>query len=74
MINATQFESQSNSQDACNARNSHNKQTNATLRKSDNIYTIISVQIALHISLQNKLDFALQIYSTNRNKPKQQHL
>ena len=70
MINTTQ----SKSQDACNARNSHNKQTNATLRKSDNISTIISVQIALHISLQNTLDFALQIYSTNRNESKQQHV
>ena len=68
------YTTQSKSQDAGNAQNSHNKQTNATLRKSDNISTIISVQIALHISLQNKLDSALQIYRTNRNKSKQQHL
>ena len=66
IINATQ----SKSQDACNAQNSHNKQTNASLTKSDNIYTIISVQTALHISLQNKL----RIYRANRNKSKQQHI
>ena len=45
-----------------------NKHTNATLTKTDNRYTIISVQIVLDLSLQNTLDFALQIYSTNRKK------
>ena len=62
------YTTQSKSQDAGNAQNAHNKQKNATLTKSDNISTIISVQIALHISLQNTLDL------TNLQCKQKQHM